>query len=251
MSKTHTGFGNWHKMITQRELLLSFRHQWKHTQSGVGCALIGQLCTSYHVHAMQLMKKAPKQELNMEPLTLITFTQWCSHGKTGGMEEEGKHRRDQQPFWSGGQRSRRTTKHIQPLGNGNGSQVASSAVGSPRFPPPAMRRRGATSSSPIVPPGCRSQTCPGSGDILLNACHSATKICWPLLWHQQTRHTHARTQLLAEYLLLHQIFMPQRQKVMKKRIFSWFVCLSPTQHLFFYAVIRCTTENRFIVLHVY
>lgn len=29
-----------------------------------------------------------------------------------------------------------------------------------------------------------------AGNILLNACHSASRICWPLLWHRQTRRTH-------------------------------------------------------------
>lgn len=135
----------------------------------------------------------------MEPLTLTTFTQHCSRGKTEGIGEEGKNRRDQQQFWSWGQRSR----HIQPLGNGNGWQVAPSPVGGACFPPLHLRtprhaeqRRQALPLSPLtVPPCCCSQTCPGSRDILLNACHSATRIYWPLLWHQQTRptHTHSRT----------------------------------------------------------
>lgn len=104
-------------------------------------------------------------------------------------------------------------------------------------------------SSPSIGPSCCcSQTCPGSRGILLNACHA--DLCFDT--NKQGTHMHAQPSCcLLNIFLLHQIFMPQRQKVMKKRIFSWFVRLSPTQHLFFCAVMRCTTEKGFIVLYVY
>lgn len=99
-----------------------------------------------------------------------------------------------------------------------------------------------------------------AGSILLNASHSASRICWPLLWHRQTRRTHARTHTCCllnifcfiKYSSCHRGRRWWRRE--KYRLFFFlglFVCLSPTQHLFSYAAMRCTTERGFTVLHVY